>query len=76
MDVKPWYQSKVVWLNVITTVIAVLSLFGTETLSFMTPQVTELVLFSVAVLNVLLRVWFTSEPVTARAARAASKSAK
>jgi hypothetical protein len=71
---KLWYQSKTLWLNVITTVIAVLSLVGTETLSFMTPQTTELVLLTVAVLNVILRVWFTAEPVTARAAKAASKS--
>ncbi len=34
---KMWYQSKTIWLNGITTLIAILTLLGASTLSFMTP---------------------------------------
>ncbi len=63
-ETKMWYQSKIVWLNVITTVIAVLTLLGAGTLSFMTPQTVELTLLAVAILNIILRVWFTDTAVT------------
>jgi len=63
---KSIFSSKMNWLNAITLVIAVLSL----------PQVTSLisasampyVLGAVAILNLILRTYFTSQPLTVFAA--------
>ena len=59
---KEWYQSKTVWLGVITTLIGALQLvaqfLGT---GVFTPE--AFTLLAVGVLGVILRVWFTDQPI-------------
>lgn len=57
MDTKPWYTSKIVWVNVVATVAAVVDIL---TQGKLIPVDTVPYLVSVvAILNVILRVWFT-----------------
>lgn len=58
---KPIYLSKTVWLNVITTLIAVLTLMTEGNL--VPPEYVPWILMVVGILNVILRVWFTEEPI-------------
>lgn len=59
MAPKPFYFSKTVWLNVITTIIGALALLpGT-----IPAEYEPYVLLAVGVLNVVLRVWFTDQPI-------------
>lgn len=60
---KPWYQSKLVWLGVITTLIGVLEVVGIwlEAAQFQ-PQ--DFVVLAVGVLTVILRVWFTDTSIS------------
>lgn len=58
----PWYQSKTVIFNAITTVIGVLALVAQSDL--ITLEVVKVVLIIVGALNVVLRVWFTDSAVT------------
>jgi hypothetical protein len=62
---KPWYQSKTVWLNVITFLSALGVILGGVT---MTPRMLEAVGAIVAAANVGLRVWFTGSPISDTAA--------
>lgn len=57
---KPWYQSKVVWLNVIATLAAVL-----DALKLLSIPAEWLAIGAtvVAVGNVVLRIWFTDVPI-------------
>jgi len=55
--IKNWYESKVVWVNAITTLIAVMSLFADQ--EMLSGDAKAYVLLAVGVLNVVLRVWFT-----------------
>lgn len=61
MNPKPFYFSKTVWLNVITTIIGALTLFPGKVPTEYEPYI----LLAVGILNVVLRVWFTDSPVTA-----------
>ena len=60
---KPFYASKMVWFNAITTLIAVLSLLPQASGLDLPPQVANYALLAVGVLNVILRVWFTTAPI-------------
>jgi uncharacterized integral membrane protein len=60
-ETKEWYCSKVIWANIITFIIAVLALIGQ--LSFLTPKVVEVILLFSAILNGVLRIWFTGTQV-------------
>lgn len=54
---KNWFQSKTIWINLITTVI--LSLEAVKAVDLLsTEQMVYLGLF-VTILNIVLRVWFT-----------------
>lgn len=69
MEPKLWYQSKVVWLNVITTVALVLGALLTAlstTPEPVSPWIAWAVGIALAVANVVMRVWFTSEPINAK----------
>lgn len=57
-----WYQSKIVWVNIVATVAAVVDILTAGALipSVAVPYVAA----GVAILNVILRVWFTGEPIT------------
>ena len=63
---KAWYQSKVVWVNVITTLIMILTLFtAAENSALLPPVAIPWIAIAVAVLNIVLRVWFTAQPIAA-----------
>ena len=59
---KSIFESKTIWLNVIATAIAVLQLLPAliEGGDFSVPA---LITLGVAVLNIVLRVWFTSKAI-------------
>ena len=60
---KPWYASKIVWVNLITTLILILDLFTTQQgPPLLPPAVIPWIGIMVAILNIVLRVWFTSQP--------------
>jgi Mg2+/citrate symporter len=56
---KPWYKSKTVWMNAVLTLVAMIELL--KGLPWVSP---EILVFVAGVLNVVLRVWFTSSKVT------------
>jgi hypothetical protein len=62
IDGKPWYQSKIVLVGILQTVIGSLSLVA-DLLgkSQITPQ--DATLLSVGILTVVLRIWFTDLPI-------------
>jgi hypothetical protein len=62
MEPKPFYESKTVWLNVLTTLVA--SLTFLPSVNGLIPDVAlPYILAAVGVLNIVLRVWFTETPV-------------
>ena len=61
---KEWYLSKTLWFNIITLVVAVASGFGFGEFE-PTPEVFAIAAGVVAVVNVVLRVWFTNKALTA-----------
>ena len=56
---KPWYQSKTVWFNIITTVAAILDLANKQAPASLAPWI----LFGTGIVNVILRIWFVSQPI-------------
>ena len=54
MDPKPWYQSKTIWLNVVTVLIVSLTAISRE--MGLTATQLEIIAVIVAVLNIALRV--------------------
>ena len=58
MDLKKWYQSKTVWFNLLSFVIALAAVFG---FGDFTPSadVTEATVAVIALVNVALRIWAT-----------------
>jgi membrane-bound ClpP family serine protease len=60
---KPWYTSKSVWLNIILSMIGILTLVA----EYMTnnPALTApgLIMLVVGALGVILRIWFTDVPI-------------
>lgn len=58
---KPWYASKIVWVNVVTTIALVVEVL---TQGQLIPAVAiPYIVAAVAVLNIMLRVWFTDQPI-------------
>ena len=59
---KPWYQSKSIWLAIIQTLLGILALVATflEIASFTAPAIVMLVM---AALQVVIRVWFTDTQI-------------
>jgi len=62
MTPKLWYVSKLVWLGVLQTVIAVL-LSAADLLAKGTITPVDIVLFLAGVLTIIIRVWFTDAPI-------------
>jgi hypothetical protein len=63
MDGKLWYQSKVVWLNVILSLMGIMTLvadFLGKNTSLTAPGIIMLI---VGCLGIILRVWFTEQPI-------------
>ena len=62
MDPKPWYQSKVVWLGVATTLLGVIPVI--QEMIAKSPVNADSVLTALAgAIVVILRVWFTNAPI-------------
>ena len=61
MNEKPWYLSKTVVVNVVATIAALYELFAASPI--FPQEVLPYFLLVVGVLNVILRVWFTSQPL-------------
>jgi len=64
-DGKMWYESKVVWLNVVLTLIGALTVISdylskAPTLALSVPGG---LMVAIGILGVILRVWFTDQPV-------------
>lgn len=63
METKNWFQSKIVWVGVINTVIAMLTLGG-EFLQKAEFSPVAVSVFITGILTVVLRIWFTDTPIT------------
>lgn len=66
---KAWYDSKIVWVGVITTLLGVLGLFQ-EWYAKGDFSVPGIIGFVIGVLLIVLRVWFTDTPIDTPKARA------
>lgn len=60
---QPWYLSKTVWFNAITTLVAILTLIP-QVAGVLPDEYLKYVLLAVGALNVVLRIWFTDNAVT------------
>jgi len=62
---KQWYQSKTVWLNLISALLLIAALFlpGGQFASLFSAQVVEYISLAIAVVNIILRVFFTDAPI-------------
>lgn len=60
---QPWYTSKTVIFNAITTLVAVLS-FLPSVSNLIPAEALPYLLAGVGVLNIVLRIWFTDSAVT------------
>ena len=58
---KPFWQSKVVWLNILTTLAAFLDLLDKQ----VPVQVAPYILLGSGLVNIILRIWFTGTTLTA-----------
>lgn len=58
---KPWYQSRTIWVNVLSLIIALAALFAGDTLG-LPPDVVKYATIVLAVANVVLRT-VTSEAI-------------
>jgi hypothetical protein len=65
-DAKKWYQSKVVWLGVLTTLLGVFPLIN-EYVKVIAPAALITVEASLTliagIVTVILRIWFTDQPI-------------
>ena len=59
---KNWYQSKLVWMNVILTLIGALTLVS-EYLDAGAYSYSGVVMLVVGILGVILRIWFTDASI-------------
>jgi hypothetical protein len=58
---KSWYTSKVVWVNVVTTIALVVDVL---TAGMLIPAgALPYIAAGVAILNIILRVWFVEKPI-------------
>jgi hypothetical protein len=60
---KLWYQSKLVWLGILQTVIAIL-LSASDLLAKGTITPSDITIFLAGILTIIIRIWFTSTVVT------------
>jgi hypothetical protein len=63
---KNWYESKTLWTNISMFLLMVAALFlpGGEFTELLTPVAVKYVALGVAVLNIVLRVWFTTGAIS------------
>lgn len=60
---QPWYTSKTVIFNALTTLAAILSFLPTVS-NLIPAQALPYLLAGVGVVNIVLRIWFTDSPVS------------
>lgn len=60
---KKWFESRMFWMNLIITLIGIVTLF--EDALNRNPQLTisGIMLLIVGALNIILRIWFTDTPI-------------
>ena len=63
---KLWYESKIFWLNILTAAVAMLALLADPSSAYVPPEAIKWVILAIGVLNVVLRVFFTSEAIALR----------
>jgi hypothetical protein len=61
---KPFWQSKTVWLNVVLTLIGIATFLAVPK-NDPALSVASIAAAAAGVLNVVLRVWFTDQPISA-----------
>lgn len=64
MMTKPFYLSKLVWLGIVQTLLGALSVIASFLQSGKPLDPLGIVLIVSGILTVVLRVWFTDEPIT------------
>lgn len=61
-NLKEWYKSKTVWVNVLTFVLGVIAIFTSgEGAPLVSAQIMQWLFVGAAVVNLILRVWFTEQ---------------
>jgi hypothetical protein len=55
---KEWYQSKIVWLNILTTIVLMAEFVGQ-----VQPELLSATITISGLLNIVLRVWFTNTEI-------------
>lgn len=60
---QPWYTSRTVWFNAITSLVGILTLIP-QVAGVIPDEYLKYILLAVGALNVVLRIWFTDSPVT------------
>lgn len=63
METKPWYKSKVIWFNVITTIIALATELSNAT-DITTESMLKIYAAVMTVGNIILRVFLTEKPIS------------
>lgn len=58
-----WYESKTVWFNFLTSLVAILTLVP-QVAGVVPDEYLKYILLAVGVLNIILRIWFTDNPLT------------
>jgi hypothetical protein len=61
---KPFWQSKTVWLNVVLTLIGIATFLAVPK-NDPSLSVASIAAAAAGVLNVVLRIWFTDQPISA-----------
>jgi hypothetical protein len=59
---KPWYESRMIWLNTLTAAVAVLVTLGDQSIISDSPKASGAILGAISVLNVVLR-FITVAPI-------------
>lgn len=62
METKKWYESKLVWVGIISTLIAILTLLG-EFLQNGNFEPVAITTFTSGILVIILRIWFTNTQI-------------
>lgn len=68
VTLKNWFESKQVWLGIILTILGIATYFADPTHA-VTATLTSLSMAVIGIAQVVLRIWFTSEPISPAAAR-------
>ena len=62
MNIKKWYQSKLVWLGILLTISGIIPVVN-ELLHNKTPDVSAVITAIGGMITVIIRIWFTSATI-------------